>query len=72
MMSKLIEQREIVSNYQGLVSNLDDLITASNFKMDFFLGKLNMKRSTFYNKRKTGKFEPEEVDKILKLLAKDE
>lgn len=71
MMSKLVEQKEIVSNYRGLVANLDSLITESNFKMNFFLEKLKMKRSTFYNKRKTGKFDPEEVEQILKLLSKN-
>lgn len=72
MRTNLTEQIEIVSNYKGLLSNLDAWITESNFKMGFFLEKLNMKRTTFYNKRKNGTFEPEEVNQILNLLSGNE
>jgi hypothetical protein len=72
MKSNYSEQREIVSSYKGLLDNLDNLITQSDFKMTFFLDKLNMKRTTFYNKRKNQGFEPGEVDSILKLLSRNE
>lgn len=72
MMSNLNEYRKTVSNYNGLLANLDNLITESNFKINFFLEKLGMKRATFYNKRKNGNFAPGEVDQILQLLAENE
>lgn len=69
MNANISQYRQTVNNYKGLLSNLDNMISESHFKMSFFLEKLNMKRATFYNKRKNGKFEPEEVDQILKILS---
>ena len=56
---------EIVQ-YEDRVKQLLEFISNGPYKLEYILTKLNISRTTFYNKRKTNNFTLEEV----KILAK--
>lgn len=64
----LFDYKEITEKFILLSDDLENLIAKSDFKINFFLEKLNLKRTTFYNKRKNLTFTPKEVLLILELL----
>jgi hypothetical protein len=59
---------EIIYEYDKIISRLGEEIKSSNFKLQYFLDILQMKRSFFYKKLKEKRFTSEEVIKISKAL----
>ncbi|MEW4924295.1 hypothetical protein [Algibacter sp. 2305UL17-15] len=63
---------EIIDAYNHLLERLQTDIKASNFKIQFFLDELNLKRSFFYKKLKEKRFTPDELRIISKHLYPEE
>lgn len=57
----------IVLKYESILNQLGDFIENGPYKLDYILEKLNISRSTFYNKRKSNNFSLEEVKVLAKL-----
>jgi len=58
---------DIVLKYESVLYQLRDFIEKGPYKFDYILEKLNISRSTFYNKRKNNNFSLEEVKVLAKL-----
>lgn len=56
----------IVLKYESILSQLGTFIENGPYKLDYILEKLQISRTTFYNKRKSNNFSLDEV----KILAK--
>ena len=57
----------IVLKYELVLNQLSDFIENGPYKLDYILEKLNISRSTFYNKRKSNNFSLSEVKVLAKL-----
>ena len=57
----------IVLKYESILDQLSDFIEKGPYKLDYIIEKLNISRSTFYNKRKSNNFSLEEVKVLAKL-----
>jgi len=57
---------DIVLKYESFLNKLSVFIEKGPYKLDYFLEKLQISRSTFYKKRKSNNFSLDEV----KILAK--
>lgn len=65
---KIHEFRKLVSDYETFKDEFDTMLKKSNFKMTFFADALEMKRTTFYVKRKQKSFTTKEYKFLLELL----
>ncbi len=63
---------QIIYEYDEIVSRLGEAIKSSNYKMQYFLDLLQIKRGFFYKKLKEKRFTSEEVIKLSKSLFPDE
>jgi recombinational DNA repair protein (RecF pathway) len=63
---------EVIYEYDKIVSRLGDEIKKSNYKIQYFLDLLQIKRSFFYKKLKEKRFTSEEVIKLSKSLFPDD
>ena len=61
-----------VNKYYNYLSNLNQLITDSDYKASYFYKKLNLKAPTYYRKLRENSFTTEEVVEITKLLFPEE
>lgn len=61
---------DIVIKYESVLSKLGVFIEKGPYKLDYILDKLQISRSSFYNKRKHSNFTIEEV-KVLARLYDD-
>ena len=63
---------DIIYKYDELMNNLASDIKNSNYKLQFFMDLLGLKRGFFYKKLKEKRFTSEEVIKISKHLYPEE
>ena len=59
----------IVEEYQNLGANISDIIKQSGYKNKFIAKRLNLPMSTFYFKKKSNSFSPEQVKQIVNIAA---
>ena len=62
----------VIYEYDKLMSRLGEEIKNSNYKIQYFLDLLEIKRSFFYKKLKEKRFTSEEVIKLSKSLFPEE
>lgn len=62
----------IVDNYLSLQSNVDNLIKASGYRIEFVANEMGMDRTSFYLKRKKKNFTPQEIKSFLTVIRADE
>ncbi|MCF6223956.1 MAG: hypothetical protein L3J34_09525 [Flavobacteriaceae bacterium] len=63
---------QVIYEYDEIVSRLGEAIKSSNYKMQYFLDLLQIKRGFFYKKLKEKRFTSEEVIKLSKSLFPEE
>ena len=63
---------EIIYEYDKIMNRLGDEVKSSNYKIQYFLDLLQIKRSFFYKKLKEKRFTSEEVIKLSKSLFPEE
>jgi len=63
---------QVIYEYDKIVSRLGEEIKNSNYKIQYFLDLLQIKRSFFYKKLKEKRFTSEEVIKLSRSLFPDE
>lgn len=59
---------ELLDEYDEMLKNISVLIDNSKFKKEYIISKLNLTRSTFYNKLKNHSFTPAELRQLALLL----
>lgn len=60
--------RSVLKDYEDFQNDLYTILKKSNFKMAFFAEALEMKRTTFYSKRKAKSFTVKEYLFLMELL----
>ena len=63
---------QVIYEYDKIMSRLGEEIKKSNYKIQYFLDLLQIKRSFFYKKLKEKRFTSEEVIKLSRSLFPDE
>ena len=63
---------DLIYKYDELMNNLASDLKSSNYKLQFFMDLLGLKRGFFYKKLKEKRFTSEEVMKISKHLYPEE
>jgi predicted DNA-binding transcriptional regulator AlpA len=63
---------EIIYEYDKIMNRLADEVKSSNYKIQYFLDLLQIKRSFFYKKLKEKRFTSEEMIKLSKSLFPEE
>ena len=56
-----------IIQYENRIKRLLDFISNGPYKLEYILSKLNISRTTFYNKRRTNNFTLEEVKTLAKM-----
>ncbi|WP_242205383.1 hypothetical protein [Aestuariivivens insulae] len=59
---------DIINEYDKILDRLADDIKNSNYKLQYFMGLLGLKRGLFYKKMNEKRFTSEEMKKISKYL----
>lgn len=59
---------ELLDEYDEMLKNISVLIDNSKFKKEYIISKLNLTRSTFYNKLKNHSFTTTELRQLALLL----
>jgi len=62
---------ETIRAYKHLTSNIDAIIKASGYKLEFLQREMNMDRVTFYRKRKKGTFTADEIERLFEIMDVD-
>ena len=57
-----------VNDYKKMCSQITQLIALSGFKLEYVRKQLGYSKPGFYKKRKSGKFSPEELTQLLKII----
>lgn len=57
-----------VTDYTRICSHITELITLSGLKLEYVRKQLGYSKPGFYKKRKSGKFTPEELTILLRIL----
>ena len=63
---------EVLQEYREIENNITDIINETGYKSQFIAKRLNMPLSTFYFKRKTKSFTPNEVSQIVNMMGVDD
>lgn len=58
----------VVENYKEFLSELDTRIGESGYKVGHLASILGLQRTTFWKKRKSGKWTIEEAEKLAEIL----
>lgn len=66
-----LEYNRIISEYESLLSKVDELVENSPFKLSYIIEKMQMTRTTFYNKRKQASFNTDELKKLFSIIDED-
>ncbi len=61
---------QTVEDYEAILNEIEGIITESEVKITYFLNELDLKRTTFYHKRKNLDFSTDEVRKMIKIWEK--
>lgn len=65
---KVQDYRKLLSDFESFRNEFDTMLKKSNFKMTYFADALEMKRTTFYVKRKQKNFTIAEYKFLLELM----
>lgn len=68
MILELQKQIKVVRDFESLLNGLDEILEQSPLKMNFLIEKLEMTKSTFYNKKRNRTFTIDQLKGILELL----
>ena len=65
-------QTNIVSDYKNLLGRLSNIIEVSGYRHDFIAKKLGMKPQSFSLKKQRNNWTPDEVEKLIEVVANDD
>jgi predicted transcriptional regulator len=63
---------EVISDYQEIVSQVDEIIKQTGYKGKFIAEKMGLPESTFYQKKRQKSFTFEEIKQLVELMDDEE
>jgi predicted transcriptional regulator len=64
--------KDVIDDYKGVMSMMNEIIDESGYKTSYFVKYLNISRSSFYSKKKNNNFSVDEIEKIVALLKNED
>lgn len=63
---------DVVDNYKKILDNIASMIEVSGYRQDYISKKLGLKTATFSAKKQKGNWTPEEVGRLLGIIANED